>query len=121
MSTNVCGDKIALKLKTKIVPKYGQINCEKVNCHNKAYYELDSHYVYGVHKHHKPNRIELTKMSPSKLAQQKKELHAIDLKFIALAQKENIQLGRVGQVIVTQLKMMKEPKPQRIFKSISML
>ena len=115
MATNVCSGKIALKLKTKIVPKYGQINCERPNCQNKAYYQLDSHYVCGVHSRNKPNRIELVKMSSSEKTQQKKELHAIDLKLIDLARKKNISLGEVGQVIVSQLKMMREPEQHKGF------
>jgi hypothetical protein len=100
--------KIPIKLKAQ--PYYGQIKCQKENCKNKAYYQLDNSYLCGVHSKNKEKRVELPKMSASQKVEEKKSLEALSKELIEEARKKNLIEGQLGSVIVTKLYMMKEPE-----------
>ncbi len=100
-------------VEAKLKPYYGEIKCEKVKCKNKAYYEFNGGYFCGVHS--KSNRTQLVKISSYVQAKKKAELLVISNTLIEDARKKNKDQGLKGKVIVSQLKMMKEPDDHKGF------
>ena len=70
---------------------------------------MNGDYFCGVHSKNKVNRRQLVKISSSVQAQKKDEQLVISNTYIEEARKHNINQGQIGKVIVSQLKMMKEP------------
>lgn len=90
-------------------PVYGETNCEKKGCRNKAYFALHRQLLCGVHsRKFKKERKELIK-DKDKLNQIKAAKQLAHEKTIQQAAREN-RGKRLGDVIVTKLRMLKTPE-----------
>lgn len=90
---------------------YGEETCTATKgsgqlCTNKAYYLAESNLLCGVHSKKYKNRITLPK-NPDK-GRLKEESIARDREKVEEVVEENRKNGRMGHVIVTKLRMMKE-------------
>lgn len=88
---------------------YGQMDCQKENCTNKAYYLSEEGKVMcGVHCRN--NRVTLPKLSKEEIIKQKEDKLKRELDSINYHREINRELGLCGSVIVTKLNMMKQPE-----------
>lgn len=87
---------------------YGESNCQsKKPCKNKAYYIQDGKYLCGVHAR-KDERKELPK-NPNAAVEKQKFLEE-QRKECERVAKENKEKGDCGTIIMTKLRMMKNPE-----------
>ncbi len=91
-----------------MIPIYGEINCQKESCKNKAYWDCNSEYLCGVHSRKYKDRIELIK-------DKNKKEEILNLKLIREKEEceEASRLNKLndkkGDVVCTKLRMMHNP------------
>lgn len=94
---------------------YAEVNCEAVNCKNKAYWETSKGYLCGVHSK-KLERTQLEK-DPNKKEKKKAELLEHENSVLRATQ-ENQAKKQSGELIVSKLRMMAPVPHQAGYKSV---
>jgi hypothetical protein len=89
---------------------HGQTKCMQLNCNNRAYFKSQGFYMCGVHSKRDTKRKELPKMSQKQKKQRTEEKLKVENEQIEGARKENLENGRKGRVIMSKLRMMRNPE-----------
>jgi hypothetical protein len=89
---------------------YGEINCEKDNCSNKAHWYLDQNYLCGVHARKNTDREALPKFSKKETQERLTEKITKDKKLIGRARRKNADAGRRGRIILCRMWMYRNPE-----------
>lgn len=89
---------------------YGQQKCGRESCRNKAYWSLDGLYLCGVHARDKTRRQQLPKLPKERKKEVERGAREAEDKLIEGAAERNRKAGRMGEVRVSKLRMMKTPE-----------
>lgn len=93
---------------------YGEETCQHSPCSNLAYYEVSGSLFCGVHSKNK-KRKELPKFTASEKKKHTDKQLEKENEEIEEAAEENRREGKKGEVIVTKLRMMKNPEYNKGF------
>jgi hypothetical protein len=97
---------------------YGEINCQKENCSNKAYFSCGGSFFCGVHSRKFSKKEKLAKRSKQDSLRIKNNIINEQKKEIEEAKLENKLQNRIGQVRVSKIRMMKSPDYVRGFLNV---
>ena len=85
---------------------HGEISCERRACRNNAYWNQDDENLCGVHAR-KESRVALPKRPRAEQNQIKQDAATTHMETVRRATDDNQKAGRVGQVHLTRMRMMR--------------
>lgn len=87
---------------------YGETNCQKPNCRNKAYYTLNNGYYCGTHSRNQ-ERNQLPERPKAEIEKMKSDKMISDRQEVERSRIANNQNGKPGNIILSKLRMMTAP------------